>query len=193
VSGRTSTTSRGYDPSTARRSCRVGPDTIKWVVPYTGSPDTTLWSSIPPHDNNVSRLSCHHLVRHSTSFLSPLMPPPPRHPILGKGRRSMHLLPVFVQHHPRHRLAQWLLHIHEDISHHACTIVFVVAGRPIRLPGLHLVLPPQLAAPANGRSRKLTDARRRGYGASRSCSSPFSVRAVEEDMVAPATLKLSWR
>jgi hypothetical protein len=38
---RTSTMGRGYDPSTARRSCRVGPDTIKWVVPRAGSPDTT--------------------------------------------------------------------------------------------------------------------------------------------------------
>ena len=41
VSGRASTTGRGYDPSTARRSCRVGPDTIKWVVPQTSPPDTT--------------------------------------------------------------------------------------------------------------------------------------------------------
>jgi hypothetical protein len=41
VSGRTSTMGRGYDPSTARRSCRVGPVTIKWVVPRAGSPDTT--------------------------------------------------------------------------------------------------------------------------------------------------------
>jgi hypothetical protein len=31
------------------------------------------------------RLSCHHLVRHSTSFLSPLTPPPPRHPFSAKG------------------------------------------------------------------------------------------------------------
>jgi hypothetical protein len=51
-----------------------------------------IWPSIPPHDNDGHRLSCHHLVRHSTSFLSPLMPPPPRHPILGRGRRSMRLL-----------------------------------------------------------------------------------------------------
>jgi hypothetical protein len=40
VLGQTSTTGRGYDPNTARRSCWVGPDTIKWVVPQTGSPDT---------------------------------------------------------------------------------------------------------------------------------------------------------
>jgi hypothetical protein len=44
-----------------------------------------LFVSIPLHDNDGSRLSCHHLVLHSTSFLSPLMPPPSCHPILGKG------------------------------------------------------------------------------------------------------------
>jgi hypothetical protein len=37
---RANTTGRGYDPSTARRSCRVGPDIIKWVVPRVGSTDT---------------------------------------------------------------------------------------------------------------------------------------------------------
>jgi hypothetical protein len=60
-----------------------------------------IWPSIPPHNNNGTRLSYHHLVRYSISFLSSLMPPPPRHPILGRGRKSMRLLPVF-------RLAQWL-------------------------------------------------------------------------------------
>jgi hypothetical protein len=124
--------------------------------------------------------------------LSPLMPPPPHHPILGRGRRSMRLLPVFVQHQARHRLAQWLLHVHEDVSYHARTIVFVVARRPVRVPGLRLVLPPQPVA-AHGGSREPTDARRPGYGTSQLCSCPFSVCAVEEDMVAPATLRLSWR
>jgi hypothetical protein len=152
-----------------------------------------IWPSIPPHDNDGPRLSCHQLVHHSTSFLSPLMHPLPRHPILGRGRRSMRLLPVFVRHQPRHRLAQWLLHVHEDVSHHAHTLVFAVVGRHVRLPGLRPFLPPQPAAPAHGRSCEPTDARRRGYGASRSCSWPFSMRAVEEDMVAPATLRLSWR
>jgi hypothetical protein len=46
----------------------------------------SIWPSIPPHDNDGSRLSCRHLVRHSTSFVSPLMPPPSRYPIFGKGR-----------------------------------------------------------------------------------------------------------
>jgi hypothetical protein len=66
-----------------------------------------------------------------------------------------------------------------------------VVGRPVRLLGLCPILPPQPAAPAHARSREPTDARRRGYGASQSCSWPFSVHAVEEDMVAPATLRLS--
>jgi hypothetical protein len=103
----------------------------------------------------------------------------------------MRLLPVFVRDQPRHRLAQWLLHVHEDVSHHARIIVFAVVGRPVRLPGLRPVLPPEPAAPAHGRSREPTDTRRLGYSTSRSCSWPFSVRAVEEDMVSPATLRLS--
>jgi hypothetical protein len=77
--------------------------------------------------------------------------------------------------------------------HIMCAIVFTVVGRLIRLPGLHSVLPPQPAASTDGHSHELNDARRRGYWASRSCSWPFSVRVVEEDMVTSATLKLSWR
>jgi hypothetical protein len=30
-----------------------------------------IWPSIPPHDNDGPRINCHHLVCHSTSFLSP--------------------------------------------------------------------------------------------------------------------------
>jgi hypothetical protein len=59
----------------------------------------------------------------------------------------MRLLPVFVRHQPRHRLAQWLLHVHEDVSHHVCTIVFAVVGHPVRLSSIRHVLPPQPAAP----------------------------------------------
>jgi hypothetical protein len=73
-----------------------------------------------------------HLVRHPASFLSPLMPPLPHHSILGRGCGSRRLLPVFVRHQPRHRPAQWLLHVHEDVSQHARTII----GRPVRLLGL---------------------------------------------------------
>ncbi|PWZ33189.1 hypothetical protein Zm00014a_001887 [Zea mays] len=69
---------------------------------------------------------------------------------------------------------------------------FSPSSNIVRLLGLRPVLPPQHAAPVHGRSREPTDARRHGYEASRSCSWPFSVRAVEEDIVAPATLRLSW-
>ena len=203
MSGWSGTIGRDTGPNMAHLSGRAGMGPILIVSGGTtllnGSclgptrQTRSIWPSIPPHDNDGPRLSCHHLVHHPASFLSPLMPPPPRHPILGRGRRSMHLLPVFVRHQPRHRLAQWLLHVHEDVSHHARTIVFVVVRRPVRLPGLRPVLPPQPVAPAHGRSREPTNARRRGYGASWSCSWPFSMRVVEEDMVAPATLRLSWR
>jgi hypothetical protein len=40
--GRASTTDRGYDLNMTRRSCRAGPGTIKWAVPWDGPPDTTL-------------------------------------------------------------------------------------------------------------------------------------------------------
>jgi hypothetical protein len=74
------------------------------------------------------------------------------------------------------------MHVHEDVSQHACTIVFAIVGRPVCLPDLRPVLPPQPVVPAHGRSHEPT---------SRSCSWPFSVRAAEEDTVAPATLRLS--
>jgi hypothetical protein len=63
----------------------------------------------------------------------------------------------------------------------------------VRLPGIRPVLPLRLTAPAHGRSHEPADALWRGYEASRSCSWPFLMCAAEEDMVAPATLKLSWR
>jgi hypothetical protein len=88
---------------------------------------------------------------------------------------------------------QWLLPVHEDVSQHVSTIIFVVVGRHVRFPSLRPILPSQPTTPAHGRSREPTDARRRGYGVSQSCSWPFSVHVAEEDTVAPATLRLSWR
>jgi hypothetical protein len=76
---------------------------------------------------------------------------------------SRHLLPVFVRHQPRHRPAQWLLHVHGYVSQHACTIVFADVGRLVRLARLRPVLPPQSVVPTHGRSREPTNARRRGY------------------------------
>jgi hypothetical protein len=116
-----------------------------------------------------------------------------RAPILDRGRRSMRLLLVFVRHQPRYRLMQWLLHVHEDVSHHARTIIFAIVGRHVRLPGLCPVLPPQPAALAHSRNHEPFDAHRHGYEASWSCSWPFSVHVVEKDMEAPVPLRLSWR
>jgi hypothetical protein len=73
------------------------------------------------------------------------------------------------------------------------TIIFAIVGRLVRLPGLRLILPPQPAALAHGRSHEPTDARQRGYRVSQSCSWPLSVRAVEQDMVTPVMLRLSWQ
>jgi hypothetical protein len=60
----------------------------------------------------------------------------------------------------RHQPARWLLYV----SQHAHTIVFVAVRRPVRILALCYVLPPQPAAPAHGRSRESTGARRLGYG-----------------------------
>jgi hypothetical protein len=46
----------------------------------------------------------------------------------------------------------------------ACTIVFAVVRRHVRLPGLRSILPPQPTVPAPGHSNELTNARWRGYG-----------------------------
>ena len=73
VSGRASTTGRGYSPSTARRSCQAGPGTIKCVVSRASPSYTTIWSSISPYDNDCPQLSCRHLVRHPV-FLFSLLP-----------------------------------------------------------------------------------------------------------------------
>jgi hypothetical protein len=124
-----------------------------------------IWSSIHPHDNDGP---CQLPPPRSSSCFFSLSPrasaSAPR--ILGREHGSRRLLPVFVRHRHqhRHRPAQWLLHVHEGVSQHAHIIVFAVVRRPVRLLGLRLILPPQPAAPAHGRSREPTDAHRRGYG-----------------------------
>jgi hypothetical protein len=102
MSGRTSTTGRGYNPS--MQGARAGLTQTLLNGSSLGPARHTqpIWSSIPPHDNDGPRLSCRHLVHHPASFLSSLMPSPPRHPIIGGGRGSRRLLPIFVQHQPRH-------------------------------------------------------------------------------------------
>jgi hypothetical protein len=91
VPSRASTMGRDYDPCTARPSCRAGQALL--------NDRAHLAIYIGPH------LSCRHLVHHAT-FLSLLMHPPSRHPILARGRGSRRLLPVFVWHQLRHWPAQ---------------------------------------------------------------------------------------
>jgi hypothetical protein len=131
VLGRVTTTGRGYGPSTTRRSCQAGPGTIKWVVPWASPPDMTHLAIYISHNNDGSRLSCCTSLPSCFFSLSPHASASA--PILGRGRGSKRLLPVFVRHQPRHRPAQWLLHVHEDVLQHTCTIVFAIVGRPVRL------------------------------------------------------------
>jgi hypothetical protein len=84
-------------------------------------------------------------------------------PFLVDGVRAG-VSPIFVRHQPRHWPTQWLLHVHENVSQHVCTIIFAVVGCLIHLPSLRPVLPLQPATPAHGRSREPTDARRCGTG-----------------------------
>jgi hypothetical protein len=153
-----------------------------------------IWPSIPSHDNDGPRLSCHHLVRYSTSFLSLSSCLYLRTtPFSAEGVVACVSSPYSSDTSPD-----------TDSRNGYCTSTraFHIMCAPSFLPSsdISFVFPafalfflPQPATPAHGHSYEPTDARRRGYGASRSCSWPFFVRAVEEDMVAPATLRLSWR
>jgi hypothetical protein len=72
---------QGYDPNTAWRSCWVGPGTIKWVVPRSGSPDTTHLPSIPEsrlEGVNRRNLKFINLNTHYKSGLALEMNPSPK-------------------------------------------------------------------------------------------------------------------
>jgi hypothetical protein len=161
---------RGYDQARHDARARLAQALLSGSCLGPARQTRSIWPSRPPHDNDGLRLSCRHLICQLASFLSPLIPLPLCHPILGWGRGSRRLLPVFVRHQPQHWPEQWLLHVHEDVSQHVRTIVVAIVGRPLRLPSLRPVLPSQPTAPAHGRSREPTDARRCGYEVSRSCS-----------------------
>jgi hypothetical protein len=102
-----------------------------------------------------SFLICRHLVRHTDSFLffrhafasAPL--------ILARGRGSRRLLPGFVRHQPRHWPAQWLLHVHEDVSQHIHAPSFSLSSNvpfifpPFALFFLPNILPPPTVATAS--------------------------------------------
>jgi hypothetical protein len=141
----------------AQRSCRAGPGTARQTQP--------IWPSIPLHDNDGSRLSCRHLVRHPASFLSPLMPPLPHHSILGRGCGSKRLLPYLSDTSPDtdprsgYCTSTRTFHSMRAPSSDVPFVfsAFAIVGCLIRLLGLRLVLPPQPTAIAHGRSREPTD------------------------------------
>jgi hypothetical protein len=147
VLGRVSTTGRGYDSSTTRCSCRADPDTIKWVMPRSSLPDG-------PFDHlSIQTIMMVLASVAATSFailllfsLPSYIHPPSRYPFSAEGVGACVYSPYSSDTSPDTD-TQWLLYVHEDVSQHAHTIVVVVVGRPVRLPGLHPVLPPQPPAP----------------------------------------------
>jgi hypothetical protein len=140
VSGRVSTTGRGYGQGTIRRSCGAGPATIKWVV------------SRPDRHDPFGHLYLHTIMMVlgsvvATSFVILLLfslhvshfrqraweqtPPPRIRPTLAPTPpRTMAIV------HPRGCFT--------TCTHHR----FAVVGRLVRLFGLRHVLPPQPTTPA---------------------------------------------
>jgi hypothetical protein len=90
VSGQISTMGSAEATTQARHDNLVGLAQTLLNGPCFGLARQTqpIWSSIPPHDNDGPRLSCRRLFRDSASFLSPLVPPSPRHPFSTEGVRA---------------------------------------------------------------------------------------------------------
>jgi hypothetical protein len=113
-------------------------------------------------------------------------------PILGRGRGTRRLLSIFVRHQPdtdprsSYCTSTRTFHsIRAPSFSPSSDVPFVfLAFALFFLPNL---LPPPTVAAA---SRRCLSTRVR---ASRSCFYPFSVRAAEEDTVAPVMLRFSWR
>jgi hypothetical protein len=59
----------------------------------------------------------------------------------------MRLLPVFVRHQPRHRLAQWLLHVHEDVHIMRAPSFSSSSDAPFVFPAFALYFLPNLLPP----------------------------------------------
>ena len=131
----------------------------------------------------------------ATSFaimllLSPLMSLPLCHPILGRGRGSRRLLPVFEQQQPRHRPAVAIARPRGRFI--ACAHHRFHRRRTSRSSSR----PSPCSSSPTCCPRSQSRADRRSLmrvWANQTCSWPFSVRAAEEDTVAPATIRLSWR
>jgi hypothetical protein len=178
----------------ARHDDRVGmvQALLNGLCPVPVYQTLSIWPSIPSHDNDGPRLSCRHLVRHPTSFLSPLMPSPPCHPFsaedVGVDASSPYSLTLALTLTRTEAIAR------PRGCVTACThILFDVVRRRVRLPGIRPVLPPPTCCPcplSQPRADRRSSTR---VWTSRSCSWLFFVRAAEEDTMVPATLRLSWR
>jgi hypothetical protein len=151
-----------------------------------------IWSSIPPHNNDGPRLSCRTsfviLLLFSLPSWLRLRAAPFSTEGVGAGASSPYSSNTSPNTDPRSGYCMSTRTFHSMRAPSFSPLSDI----PFVFPVFALFfLPNQL--PAHDRSHEPTDALRRGYGESRSCSWPFFVRAAEEDMVAPATLSLSWR
>jgi hypothetical protein len=150
-----------------------------------------IWPSIPPHDNDGPRLSCRHLVRHPTSFLSPLIPLPSRHLFsiegVGAGTSSLYSSDTSPDSDPPNDYCTSTRVFH---SMHAPSFS-PSSDVPFVFPAFALffllnLLPLPTVAAARADRRSSTRVR-----VSQSYSWLFFVRAAGEDTMAPATLRLS--
>jgi hypothetical protein len=194
VSGRASTTSRGYDPSMARRSCWAGLGTTKWVVPGPARQTRPIWPSICSHDNERLALvaatsfailllfslpSCLHL--HATLFSGDGV---------GAGASSTYSSDTSPNIDPRSAVAiarprgRFTTCAHHHFHRRRTSRL---SSWPSPCSSSLTCWPRPWSQPQVAR-HSLTRIRARW-----SCFWPISVRAVEDDTVVSSTLRLSWR
>jgi hypothetical protein len=151
-----------------------------------------IWPSIPQHDNDGPRFSYLHLVHHPASFLSPLVSPPPSP---HSRQRAWEQAPP---HYIRPTPALTSTHAVAIARPREC----FTACAHHRFHRRRTSCSSSRSSPCSSsstccpRPRSQSRADRRSStrdGTSWSCYWPFSARAAEEDTVAPATLRLSWR
>jgi hypothetical protein len=181
--------SRGYSPSTVRRSCRVGPVTIKWVVPRAGSRDTThlviytsatimmVLASVATTSFVILLLfslpSCLHL--RATPFSAEGVGACASFPYSSDTSPDNDSSSGYAC--PRGCFTSYAHHrFRRRRMSHSSSRPSPCSSSPTCCP--HPRLQPRADRRSSTRVRRFW---------------PFSVRAVEEDMVTPARLRLSWR
>jgi hypothetical protein len=193
MSGLASTTVRGYGPNTTWRLYRAGPGTIKWIVARAKPLDTTPFGHLYLHMTMMVPASVA-----VTSFAIPLLFSLPSclrlHDTtfsakgVGAGTSSLYSSNTSPDSDTRNKYWTSMRTFHSICVHHRfrrrCT------SRSSSQPSPYSSSPTCCLHP---RSELRADRRSsKQVWASRSCYRPFSVRATEEDKVAPATLRLSW-